>query len=438
MFRGPNGSGTNQKLQLPETPDLTHIRWKIDAGKGGSSVVGVGDKLFLTAFDDKSRYLRCLDADTGKLLWTQSIPKLRQETATPPNDPAICTPVSDGVHVAAFFPDAGLVVADLDGKVMWQKDLGPFYSMHGISTSPLLVDNKLILAIDQLRDAYIVALDIQSGNQLWKTERLLGVTGGYSTPIAMKWRGRDMIVSASPGELVGYNLKDGEKLFACTGVTNAPVGLPVLQGDRIYYCEPPGEPIPMQALGNADRNNDGVIELAEVKSNLGAYRLIERIDHGFGNGDGKVDQAEWSKGFGTFLNNGGLSCIELYEVDGKIETKVHWKYSKATPYIPSLVLAKDQVAMINDGGILIVFQADSGDIVKRQRLTDATGQYYASPVFDGERLVLANLQGKLSFVQAGGEWKSLAVLDLEERIVATPAIHQGHLLVRTESQLICF
>ncbi|MEQ1830792.1 MAG: PQQ-binding-like beta-propeller repeat protein, partial [Pirellula sp.] len=355
MFRGPNGSGTNQKLDLPSGLNLSSVKWKIDAGKGGSSIIAFGSKMFLTSFDDDTRYLKCIDSTSGKELWVRKLPKLRKETATPPNDPAICTPVCDETFVCAFFPDAGMLVTNLEGDIQWQKDLGPFYSMHGISASPIISNGKLILSVDQLRDSYIVALDIKNGTELWKSERLIGITGGYSTPVVMKWNNRELVISASPGELVGYDLASGDKLLSCTGITNAPVGLPVIQGNHIYFCEPPGEPIPMEALGGADKNKDGVIELEEVKNSLGTFRLIERIDNGFGNGDGKVDQAEWTKGFGTFLNNGGLSCIELFEQDGKIESKVLWKYSKSTPYIPSLLIANKFVYMINDGGILIVF-----------------------------------------------------------------------------------
>lgn len=439
MFRGPNGSGIADKLSVSNDLSLQKAAWKIESGPGGSSLIAVGQKLFFTSFDDNTRYLKCIDAAQGKEIWKCSLPKLRKETATPPNDPAICTPVTDGSYVVAFFPDAGLIVTNLDGQVQWQKDIGPFYSMHGISASPILVDGKLILAIDQLKDAYIVAMDVKSGSELWKTERLLGVTGGYSTPVLMQWNNLRLVVSASPGELVGYDLNNGDKRFSCTGIALAPVTIPIVQGNKIYYCESAhDEPIPMSALGNADKNQDGVIELDEVKNSVGAYRLIERIDSGFGNGDGKVDQAEWSKGFGTFLNKGGLSCVELEEQSGKLNATVRWTYSKSTPYIPSLLLSKERVYMINDGGILVTLDSNSGEVIQRRRLSEATGQYYASPVSDGERIIFANLDGKLSLVEATSDGKPLSVVDFAERIVATPSIHHGRLYVRTATSMYCF
>ncbi len=438
QFRGPNGSGTAEKLQLSDRLTLDDVVWKIDSGKGGSSLVASQDKLFLTSYEKDTRTLKCLSAVDGKELWTHSIPKLRKETATPPNDPAMCTPVCNDQYVCAWFPDAGMIACSHEGDVKWQKDLGPFYSMHGISASPVLIEGKLIVTVDQLQSPYIAALDIATGQELWKVDRLIGITGGYSSPVHMHLQGLDLVVSAGPGELVGYDLKTGERKLTCTGLTNAPVGLPVVQYNRVYYSEPPGEPIPMEALGNADQNKDGVIELAEVKSSVGTYRLIERIDNGFGNSDGKVDKTEWDKAFGTFLNNGGLSCVEVSLLDGTVANKVAWKYTKTTPYIPSALVLDGIVYIINDGGILISFDAATGEIIKRSRLTDATGQYYSSPVSDGQRMVFANLEGKVSLVQSGREWKSLSTLDLEESIVASPSIQSGRLYIRTETQLYCF
>ncbi len=193
-----------------------------------------------------------------------------------------------------------------------------------------------------------------------------------------------------------------------------------------------------EALGNADQNKDGVIELAEVKSSVGTYRLIERIDNGFGNSDGKVDKTEWDKAFGTFLNNGGLSCVEVSQQDGTVTNKVAWKYTKTTPYIPSALVLDGILYIINDGGILTSFDAATGDVIKRSRLTDATGQYYSSPVSDGQKILFANLEGKVSLVQSGREWKSLSTLELEESIVASPSIQSGRLYIRTETQLYCF
>lgn len=437
-FRGPNGTGIATNLNVPNELSMSNLAWKQELGKGGSSLIASGDKLFLTTYDDENRNLVCLSAKDGSTLWSKSIPKLRKETATPPNDPAMCTPVCDDNVVCAHFPDAGLVVYNHTGELLWKKDVGPFYSMHGISASPILAGDKLLLSIDQLQNPFIAALDIKNGDELWRSERLSGVTGGYSSPVLMQHGDVNLVISAGPGEMAGYDLATGEKRLSLTGLTNAPVGLPIVHENKIYYCEPPGEPIPMEALGPVDKNKDGVLEFEEVKASVGTFRLVERIDKGFGNNDGKVTQDEWEKAFGTFLNSGGLSCVEITNQGKSVEGSVVWKYSKTTPYIASLMLIEDRVYIINDGGILISFDSKSGEVTKRQRLGNATGQYYASPVSDGNRLVLANLDGKLNLVKLGDSWDQLATLDLEEPIVATPSIHDGKLFVRTKTMLYCF
>ncbi len=344
----------------------------------------------------------------------------------------------DDKYVAALFPDAGLCVYTLYGDLVWKKDLGPFFSMHGISASPLLEDGYLVVAVDQLQDAYIAAFDVASGKELWRVDRLIGITGGYSTPNLVEIDGVKLIVSAAPGEMLAYDLKTGERRMSLLGLTNAPVSVPVIDKRRIYYTEPPGKPLPMSALGNVDKNGDQIIELAEIKDSIGAYRLIERLDKGFGNGDGKVDQAEWDKGFGTFVSKGGLSCVELSSQDGRLDGQVKWKYTKTTPYIPSVLVKDDLVYIINDGGVMICIDAKDGSMLSRQRLNGATGQYYASPVMAGDRMVIANLDGKVSLLSAGKDFRLLSTLDLAEPIVASPAIHSGRLYIRSSDRVYCF
>ncbi|MFO1065405.1 MAG: PQQ-binding-like beta-propeller repeat protein, partial [Pirellulales bacterium] len=152
---------------------------------------------------------------------------------------------------------------------------------------------------------------------------------------------------------------------------------------------------------------------------------------------GKVDQAEWDKSFGTFLNKGGLSCCELTDKGGKIEASLKWMVTKSTPYIPSVLVVEGKVYAINDGGVLVALDADSGEQIHRVRLGNASGQYYASPVTAGGRMVLANLDGKVSLVRTA-DLKVLGTLDMEEQIAATPCIVDGRLVIRTQQKIYCF
>ncbi|MFN8741307.1 MAG: PQQ-binding-like beta-propeller repeat protein [Pirellula sp.] len=448
-FRGPNGTGVASKLELSVPLSEEGILWKKEIPKGTSSPVIVDGKIYITSFEAEAgksggkRSVHCLDAKTGDIVWTQSLESQRVETATPPSGPATCSVACDGKSVVAFFPDAGVLVCDVEGEKKWSRDLGPFNSMHGLSASPVVQDGLIVLVVDQLADAYLTALSLETGAEVWKTERLLGVTGGYSTPALIEIDSKPYVVSPAPGELVLYDLKTGEKTATVAGLANAPVATPVVVGSRVFYSESAGQPLPMSALGNADQDGNGSIEYTEVEKSVSTLRLIQRIDTGFGDGDGKVTNAEWDKAFATFVGKGGLSCVEFTKNGEEITGKVVWNYQKSVPYIPSSLVHNGTAYLINDPGILLSFNAESGELLKRERLKNGSGSYYASPVAGkseqgGDLMVLASLDGKLSVVQLGETATVYESYSLNETIVATPSIYNGRLFVRSEEHLYCF
>lgn len=437
-FRGPNGTGVAPVLAIPDELTDSNIRWKQEVLPGNSSPVVVDGHVFLSSFSEGKRSIHCFQADDGQPVWTCSVPPARTEIATPPNGPATSSVACDGKRVVAFFPDTGLLACTMQGEQIYLEELGPFSSMHGLSSSPILHEDTIILTVDQLSEPYIAALDAATGKLKWKTERLLGVTGGYSTPALLHLEEKTYVISAAPGELVAYDFDSGEKISSVEGLANAPVSTPVVIGNRTYYSEPPGEPLPMAALGGADKNQDGIIELAEVAGSVAATRLIQRIDSGFGDGNGAVDQAEWDKAFGTFLNRGGFSCVSFAVEEGKLRGQLSWQYTKATPYIPSALVVDDVAYLINDGGILMAFDSTTGELLQRSRVSQATGQYYASPVAGQGKMAIANLKGEITLIRTGRPHEILATYSVGEPIIATPSIDKGRLIVRSQNHLICF
>jgi outer membrane protein assembly factor BamB len=425
--------------ELPERFDAqSNLLWVVPSGAGTSSPIVSEERIYLTSYSGDDRTLHCLDAANGKELWKQSITKLRTETTTPPGNPATCTPVCEGSMVAVLFPDAGLCCYSTDSQLRWKKDIGPFHSMHGISSSPIVADGRLIVVFDQLQDSHISAFSLDDGSEAWKTDRLVGVTGGYSTPCVYSGADGISIISAGPIELAAFDTVTGLKRWSALGLTNAPISLPIISGNRVFVCEPPGEPISMKVLGDIDKNADGKIAPEEVQSHTGVVRLVERIDRGFGNGDGLVDESEFEKAFGTFVGNGGLACVELGGTGDVTKSHVRWQYTKSVPHIPSPLIVDDVLYIVNDGGILTSFDIHSGELLKRDRLSNATGQYYASPVAANGKIILANTEGKVTVVQAGRMWEVISTNDLGEKVYATPAICKGRLFVRTEGKLMCF
>jgi outer membrane protein assembly factor BamB len=203
-FRGPNGSGVSEARDLPvEFGPKKNLLWKVAIPRGVSSPVLVQDRVLLTAADGKRRLVICLDSGTGKQLWVRSIEVTHPHHRHPLNDPASPTPVTDGSSVYAFFPEYGLVAYDLSGTEKWRVALGPFVSLHGISASPVLSGDKIVLLIDQARGSFIAAFRRKDGHQEWKTERP-DAGGGYSTPVVSSAPGGgSQVVVSSPRELVG-------------------------------------------------------------------------------------------------------------------------------------------------------------------------------------------------------------------------------------------
>ena len=439
-FRGVNGTGVSNSHGVPvEFGPGKNVLWKVDAPHGSSSPVISNGLLFFSSYTGDERTLHCLDAATGKVRWTRSVKKIRTEAATPPNGPATPTPVANADAVYVLFPDAGVVCYSTSGEEKWRVDLQPFHSMHGIASSLMTVDDLVIVVADQLAGSYISALKADNGKVVWKSERVDGLAGGYSTPAVYKpANGSTQLIVSGPLEVVAYEAATGKRLWWISGVTNAPISLPVIWHDRVFVCEELGESLPFAILAPFDKNKDGKISLAEVKSNIPISRLIERIDKGWGNHTGVVGPAEWDKAFGSFVNKGGLVAIGLGGSGDATKTHVKWSYQKAMPSIPSALVYDDLIYVIKDGGILSALDATTGKLVKQARLKKAGKTYDASPVAADGLIYLVDASGAMSVIKAGRDWKQIATNDLGDSCVATPAISDGRLYVRTAKSLYCF
>ena len=189
-FRGPNGTGVSSAKDLPvEFGPANHVKWKTPLPPGHSSPVFTDSHIFLTAHsaekDAYKLFVLALDRKTGKQLWQHEVPRPQIGRRENVNGPASPSPVTDGANVYFFFQDFGLISYTADGKERWRMPLGPFNMFYGFGASPILEDGKLILAVDQDNEAYLLAVDAKSGKQLWRVSRP-HVISGYSTPTI--WR----------------------------------------------------------------------------------------------------------------------------------------------------------------------------------------------------------------------------------------------------------
>lgn len=448
-YRGPNGTGLGDAAaQLPaEIGKDKNVLWKAAIPKGNSSPIVVKGRLFFTGWEADERLVFCHDAAKGTQLWRAAIKKDRVETAHPLNGPATPTIATDGDRVFAFFPEFGLVAYNLDGKEQWRVPLGPFAPIQGIATSPLYTEGQVVVLIDTPEQAYLAAFDARTGKQTWKTDRTTGFLGSYSTPsLYQPKNGPAQIIVAGALELTGYQAKTGERIWWARGVTNGPAALPLVTGDHVYTVEPAGEPGPgfNEMPGKYDANKDGKLDLATemtgTKLNDEIYRRIFRgVDRNDGNGDGILTVAEWDKSWDPANRGGGLVRTRLGGKGDVTATHVAWKQPKSQPYVTAPLLVDGVLYVVRNGGILATYEPETGKLIKQERLKDATGEYYASPVAAGGKVYFASKDGKITVIKPGAAtWETIASADLDEQIIATPAIAGNRLYVRTEKTLYCF
>jgi len=438
-FRGPNGSGVSEGRNLPvEFGPNKNVLWKVAIPRGASSPVLVQDRVLLTAADGKKRLVICLDSGIGKRLWEQNIEVTAPHHRHPLNDPASPTPLTDGSSVYAFFPEYGLVAYDLSGTEKWKLALGPFVSLHGISASPVLAGDKLILLIDQARGSFVAAFRRKDGHQEWRTERP-DAAGGYSTPVVYSAPGAvPQVVVSSPRELASYSAETGEKLWWVGRMGEQPQTSPILWHDTIFAVGTGGAETweGDEVFRQLDVNGDGFVDAKEFPKSWGPITNAV-LD---GNGDGKLSLAEW-KGFGARIHGGGPSALVAVGLDGRgdvTETRVRWRFSRALPDLASPLVYEDVLYLVKGGGVMTALDPRTGRIIKQGRLSGAAEGIFSSPVAADGKIYVTSASGKITVLKAGPDWTTLAVNDLDEECYASPAIADGRIYIRTMHSVYAF
>jgi outer membrane protein assembly factor BamB len=443
-FRGPNGSGIQPDQQLPaEIGKNRNVVWTQKTPKGNSSPIVVGGRIWITGHEGDDRLLLCFDAATGAPVWRRAVKKAFVEPPNPMNGPTTPTPATDGHAIFVFFPDLGLIAWDFDGKERWRVPMGPFGGVQGMAASPVYAEGNVILQIDTPEQAYVQAFDSATGKSVWKKERPLGFLGSYATPSVYRPKsGPVQIVVAGAVELTGYQASTGERLWWVRGVTTAPANLPLIAGDSVYTMEPVGDAAPpfKQMLSQYDKNKNGQIELSEISgdslNDKIMYRIFKAVDKVTGNDDGVVTEQEWNKAFA--IVGGGLVRTRLGGKGDLSGSSVMWRYTKGLPYVTAPLLYDNILYVVRNGGVVATIDPETGKLIKESRLKDAIGDYYAQPVAGDGKIYFVSKDGKATIIRPGAEWEQLSTADLDEQVIATPAIADNRIYIRTEGTLYCF
>ena len=460
QFRGPNGIGVSASANLPvEFGPRKNVVWQTALSPGHSSPVLTKDRIFITAHSeikntDKNNYkllVISLDRQTGKIIWQREVPRTHSGRLQLVNGPASPTPVTDGTNVYVFFQEFGLVSYDASGKERWRLPLGPFNMFYGFGASPILVDDKVILPVDQdYPISYLIAVDKNTGRIRWKVDRPV-VISGYSTPIIFTPKvGPKQIVVPESFQLSAYSAANGKRVWWVRGLACEMKSIASNDGEYLYingWGFPQNQPgqqvstVPFsEGLAKYDKNNDGQISKAETAG--GGEPMDKMLSSAFEafdmNRDDKLDDKDWEVFRGMMASENGLLAIKMGGRGDQTATAIRWRYQKPVPQVPSTLLYKNVLYMINDSGILISFDPATGKVIKQGRLHGAIDKYFSSPVAADDKLYLIGQAGQVSVLKAAGEWEVLKVNDLDDETFATPAIADGRLYIRTRGTLYCF
>ena len=440
-FRGPNGTGISEERGLPDEIDRNKTAvWSVKIPKGNSSPIVVGGRVYLTAHEGGERIVLCYSAATGKQLWRRSVTRARPETFNPLNGPTTPTPATDGRNVFVFFPEFGLLAYDRNGRELWRTSLGPFTSIQGLASSPLYVEGRILLLVDTPEEAYLEAFDAAAGKRVWNTKRPVGVLGSYATPALYMRKGEPtQIVVAGAVELTGYQAATGERMWWASGVTVFPAAPPFVAGDSVYTVEPAGITWPpfSSVLSQFDKNKNGRIELSEAAADQVWARSLKSVDRNLGNGDDVVTAEEYEKSASDESRGGGLIRTRLGGRGDVGASHIVWRHTKGMPSLSGTLLYHGVLYVIRTG-IISTFDPETGKLLGQSRVKEAPGDYYASPVAGDGKIYLVNLEGVVTVLKAGADWKVLSTCDLGEQVIATPAIADRRIFIRTAGTLYCF
>jgi len=455
QFRGPNGTGVSATTGLPEEfGPSKNVVWKTPLPPGHSSPVLTRNRIFVTAHTkEKESYkllVICLDRQTGKLLWQREVPRTIPGRLQNVNGPASPSPVTDGANVYVFFQDFGLISFDGAGKERWKLPLGPVNMFYGFGASPILVDDKLILPVDQdSPSSYLIAIDKNSGRVRWKVDRPV-VISGYSTPIIYQPKqGPKQIVIPESFQLSAYSVADGKRVWWVRGLACEMKSIASNDGEYLYIngwgfpTNQPGRQVATiafdEALPRYDKNGDRQIAKSELSGADPMNKMLSDAFEAFDmDRDEKLNTKDWDVFRAMMASENGLLAIKLGGVGDQTSTAIRWRYNKPVPQVPSTLLYQGVLYMINDSGILISFDPATGKVLKQGRLHGAIDKYFSSPVAADDKVFLIGEAGQVSVLKAAGDWQILKVNELDDEVFATPAIADGRIYIRTRSALYCF
>ena len=301
---------------------------------------------------------------------------------------ANASPVTDGRHLVVSFGSEGVYCYDLDGKLLWKKDFGPqrtgFYwdptYEWNTASSPVIFDNLVYLQVDLFKDSYIVALDVATGKEVWRTER--DEIPSWGTPLVYHGPQRTELITQGRNALRSYDPRTGRELWKLGRHSDVTIPTPIAGNGLIFATSGQGPIYPVYAV------------------RPGA------------SGDITLEDGQESNEF------------------------VAWSRRRGGPYTPTPILYDGILYICSSNGILVAYRAETGEVLYRERIGGAPNSFTASAVAADGKLYYASEDGDVFVLKAGPTYELLATNPMGEVMMATPAISQGMLVIRMQRHIV--
>jgi outer membrane protein assembly factor BamB len=414
-FRGPQASGIAERQNLPDQwngKTGENILWRTPIpGLAHSSPIVWGHRVFVTtafssdpnatfrpglygdgdASKDRSHHrwmIYALDKRTGKILWEriahQGVPvDKRHIKSTYANS----TPATDGRIVVAWFGSQGVHAYDVNGRFLWKVDLGrldlgaydiPTFEW-GPASSPIIWNGLVILQCDTQVDSFLLALDAGTGKTVWKTER--DELPSWGTPTVATTSAGPVLVTNASNYIRGYDPRTGKELWRIGRSSKITAPTPIFTDDMFVVVSGRAPERPIFVVRAGAR---GDLTLPEGKSNSEA---------------------------------------------------VAWSRMGRGSYMPTPLIYNGILYVLANNGLLDAYDLRTGDEIYRQRLPLVGSGFSASPVASDGKLYLSNEDGEMLVITAGQKFTHVATNSMGELLMATPALSEGVMYVRSSSSL---
>jgi outer membrane protein assembly factor BamB len=414
-FRGRFALGVADGQNLPDQWDGekgTAIKWRTRIpGLGHSSPIVWGDQILVTtavsslsqanfkpglygegtASDDRSVHqwkIYSLDKRSGKVRWEQKAAEgvpidKRHIKSTYANS----TPATDGRYIVAFFGSQGLYCYDMKGRLVWKRDLGrmdvgaydlPEYEW-GPASSPIIYKDLVIVQCDQQKGSFLTALNLKSGETVWKTSR--EELPSWGTPAIYPGRDRVELVTNGSNFIRGYDPETGKELWRLGGSSKITAPTPVFSGELIVIASGRRPEMPI------------------------------------------------------FVVRAGASGDITLKPDETANKYVAWSRQKSGPYMPTPLIYQSHLYILRNQGILACYELATGEERYVERIPHQGSGFSASPVAADGKIYLPSEDGDIFVVKAGPRFELLGRNGLGQLLMSTPAISGGMMFVRAQNDL---